>query len=252
MSAETLGLEEAAPAHVDCVFLHGYACSARDWAEVGCDLPGTHVLVDFPGHGTVAGSPSLNFDGLVHATATWLRGLQQPVVVVGHSMGGMVAVRVASAHPRSVRGLVLVDAFPSLNTVVDVFGGAEDPRDPYGYGAVIDRKTPFHIQQHVRASMAEGVHTAGAALHAELMGLDLRADLASITAPTLILIGDRYRDDLQDADSLADRLGFGALTTKRVELVRSHHFVMLEQPNTVARHIEEFLLDQEATLKGMK
>jgi pimeloyl-ACP methyl ester carboxylesterase len=188
----------------------------------------------------------------VDRTAALLARLSRPAVLVGHSMGGMVAMKVAATHPGLIRGLVLADAFPSLPTVVDVFGGAEDADDPFGYGSVIDRETPRDVQDHVRAAMSAGTRTAGADLHAELMALDLREDLAAVTCPVLVLIGDRHQRPAPDPDTLADLLGLAPLTTRFVELVPSHHFVMLERPDMVARHIEEFLLDQEATSKGKK
>lgn len=252
MTAEFVALSDSGVREADTVFLHGYACSARDWSSVADAMPGTSLLVDFPGHGTQAATPSEDFGQLVDRTATLLAGLPRPAVVAGHSMGGMVAMKVAATYPGLIKNLVLAEAFPLLSAVVDEFGGAEDPGDPFGYGSVIDRRTPPEVQANVRASMTVGVQTAGAALHAELMGLDLRADLASIICPALVLIGDRHGVRAADAGGLADRLGFGALRDRRVQLVPSHHFVMLEQPAKVARQIEEFLLDQEATPKGMK
>jgi pimeloyl-ACP methyl ester carboxylesterase len=252
MSVDVIAVNDTGVREADALFLHGYACSAEDWTAVADRLPGTHLLVDLPGHGTQSTAPSAGFGELVDDTAALLARLSRPAVLIGHSMGGMVAMRVAATHPGLIRGLVLADAFPSLPVVVEVFGGAEDPDDPFGYGSVIDRETPADVQSRVRASMSAGIRTAGAHLHAELMALDLRAELAAVTCPVLVLIGDRHRRPAPDPDELADLLGFGALTTRFVELVPSHHFVMLERPDMVARHIEEFLLDQEATSKGKK
>src|SRR5690606_17216146 len=97
---------------VDAGFLHGYACSARDWVPVAERLDGDHLLVDLPGHGSRASSAPAGFASLVDGVAALLAALDRPAVLVGHSMGGMVAVAVAAAHPGLLRGVVLADAFP--------------------------------------------------------------------------------------------------------------------------------------------
>jgi len=252
MTAEIVGFDSAPGIRsVDAVFLHGYACSSRDWVPVVDHLGGHHLLVDFPAHGTRSSTAPAGFSALVDGVAALLAALGRPTVLVGHSMGGMVAIAVAAAHPGLMKGMVLADAFPYLPAVVEVFGGAEDPDDPFGYGSVIDRQTPSDVQARVRASMAAGVVTAGAELHADLMRLDLRPDLAMVRTPALVLVGDRH-DPAARPESLARRLGLDSLRDARVELVSSHHFIMLEQPKTVARHIEEFLLDPGIAPKGKR
>lgn len=243
--------DRSAPARA--VFLHGYACSSQDWMQVAHELgPGRDLLVDFPAHGTAATAPAMGFASLVESTAALLAQLPAPPALLGHSMGGMVAMAVAWSHPHLISGLVLADAFPYLPAVIEVFGGAEDDDDPFGYGSVIDRQTPIEVQARVRASMEAGVRTAPAKLHAELMGLDLRAELSEIAVPTLVLIGDRHGVPPLSAVELSRALGMSGLPNATVQLVPSHHFIMLEQPQTVARHIEKFFLDQEITPKGKK
>jgi (E)-2-((N-methylformamido)methylene)succinate hydrolase len=94
------------------VLLHGLGGSAANWAEVVDRLvPGRRVLaVDLPGHG---GSDPLPrgavLDDYADAVAGAIEGRDgAPALVVGHSFGGQVALRLAVRHPRLVRGLVLV------------------------------------------------------------------------------------------------------------------------------------------------
>ena len=90
-----------------------YAALAADLVQARC----TVVSLDLPGHGECAGprgdipSWKLLRDQLVHAMFTAFRGLpgqplELPVVLLGHSMGGVLALDFALAHPRALRGVV--------------------------------------------------------------------------------------------------------------------------------------------------
>ena len=92
-----------APARV--VALHGWARTRADW---NATLQGYDALaLDLPGFGA---TPAPDRGWSTASYAGWLRecleGLDRPVLV-GHSFGGRVAVRLAAANPELVRGLVL-------------------------------------------------------------------------------------------------------------------------------------------------
>ena len=96
------------------VFIHGIASSSITWTNVIPLLEGGHrcIAIDLLGFG---GSPQpagaqYTLTEHVGALARTIRalGLREPFVLVGHSMGGLIAPRYAARHPRRVRGLVLV------------------------------------------------------------------------------------------------------------------------------------------------
>ncbi|MEZ0383030.1 alpha/beta fold hydrolase [Mycobacterium sp. pW045] len=98
------------------VFLHGGAQNAHTWDTVILGLGQPALAVDLPGHGRSAWrddgdySPQRN----AAAVAPVLRELAPTAeLVVGMSLGGLTAIRVAAAAPELVRRLVLVDVTPS-------------------------------------------------------------------------------------------------------------------------------------------
>ncbi|HLJ07433.1 MAG TPA: alpha/beta hydrolase [Acidimicrobiia bacterium] len=91
--------------------LHGWARSHRDFARVLSPAEGTPldaVALDLPGFGAAPPPPepwgSRDYAALV---AEILPEMDRPVVILGHSFGGRVAIQLASERPGDVAGLVL-------------------------------------------------------------------------------------------------------------------------------------------------
>lgn len=101
------------------VCVHGLGGSHLDWTAIAPLLTRScRVLaLDLPGHGrtrALGRSTSVKADQLLlHRFLTEICG--GPVILVGNSMGGMISILQAAAHPETVTGLVLVD--PALPQV---------------------------------------------------------------------------------------------------------------------------------------
>jgi pimeloyl-ACP methyl ester carboxylesterase len=226
------------------LFLHGYACSSRDWMPVADSISRTHpgYAPDFPGHGESREQAPLTFDELVHFAADAIqRQFWQPPVLVGHSMGGMVGIALAADQPDLVSGIVLADAFPHLPTAAELFGGPDDPSDPFGFGSVMDAQTPRGVQDHIRTTMKRGAERAGTTLFSSLLDVDLRPMLSAISVPSLLLLADRRWITEDKLPALLGGLGYHDLPALATTLIPSHHFVMLEQPGMVAGLLRSFL-----------
>src|SRR2546423_1178149 len=95
------------------VLVHGLGSDATRWLGVARDLARDHrvVLVELPGHGL---SPMVSPFSLEQATLSLDRAIaeqsREPVVLVGHSVGGLVATEEALHAPGRVRSLVLVES----------------------------------------------------------------------------------------------------------------------------------------------
>lgn len=102
------------------VLLHGLLGSGRNLATLGRELAARNadlgiVLFDLTGHGVSpalppgAGTAALATDVLASARAL---GLQPPLALVGHSLGGRVALRAAMLEPASIASVTLLDIAP--------------------------------------------------------------------------------------------------------------------------------------------
>ena len=133
-----LAYEDTGSGYPPLVFVHGAACNRRFWDQQRWRFSSAHrvVTVDLRGHGE-SDAPLERYTVRLFAddvawTCTEL-GIERPVVV-GHSLGGLVALDFASAYPDRVAAAVLIDP-PLLaggdraEVVRDLVGGLRGP-DP--------------------------------------------------------------------------------------------------------------------------
>lgn len=215
------------------VLLHGYTMSHRVWATTVAHLAGRHrvVLPDLRGHGD-SDKPVADLGPERHAAdvAALLDALDlRDATVVGWSFGGMVAMRLAAAHPERLAQVVLVNAagpkylatpdFPDGHTEDDLAGWlrreredlaawrhflmASMPAQPYDA-----RFTDWLWAESLRAptwSMAPMLEAFTRA--------DLRPALPSVAVPALIVHGQ------EDAWCLPAAARYVAAHVKDAELV---------------------------------
>ncbi|MBL8749158.1 MAG: alpha/beta fold hydrolase [Planctomycetes bacterium] len=241
------------------VLLHGYPLDHRMWLDT---MHGplaerrTLVAIDLRGHGASpwCGDAMHTMDLLADDVAAVVHTISdEPVDVVGLSMGGYVAQAVWARHPQLVRSLCLVDTKAkgdddagkagrdaAMRTVLEkgrpaiaaaMAGKLLAPRaetDPHGM--------LLRARLH---SMVEGqpVET----IVADLRGMRERPDrtpmLASITVPTLVVVGSE--DALTPPDE-AKRVA-GAIPGARCVVVPGcGHLTPMENPAAFAREVSAF------------
>jgi pimeloyl-ACP methyl ester carboxylesterase len=90
-------------------YVHGLGGSALDWTLLGGRLADQRrgVAIDLPGFGGSAPLLRYSLPGLARHVASWLATVG-PAHLVGNSLGGAVAVRVAASRPDLVRSLTLI------------------------------------------------------------------------------------------------------------------------------------------------
>ena len=173
------------------LFLHGTGCDSSDWAGVieGLSQNLRCIALDFRGHGqsTVPKRPFTLTDladDVLHLT-NYL-GLQK-FVIVGHSLGGMVAMAVAR-RSSSVVGLVLLEGWTSLSSA----GGAFDPGRFYGS---LSETEISHIQQKSKETQSRFMPKVWNSFWESVKGFDGYAYLAQACIPIYEVFGGMGRND---------------------------------------------------------
>jgi esterase len=97
------------------VVLHGMLGSSRNWQTTGRDLAARfHVLApDLRNHGESPHADTMSYPEMMDDVLAWLdaQGLAR-VILLGHSMGGKVAMLLACRHPQRVERLIVTDIAP--------------------------------------------------------------------------------------------------------------------------------------------
>ena len=169
------------------VMLHGLAVSHRYLMPTAAALADRHpVLVpDLPGFG-LSGKPGRSYDVREHAAfmSAWLdtHGLDR-VAVLGHSFGAEVAAALARMRPDAVTALVLASptADPAARSRRGLIGRwfADLPVEVKRQAAILARDMYDARPWRVWATIGHSVHNR------------IEDDLRQLSAPTLVLGGDR-------------------------------------------------------------
>src|SRR3954449_94685 len=110
------------------VFVHGLFGQGKNWTTIAKGLADRHrvTLFDLPNHGHSPWTDRADYLDMAELVATELERLGEPVTLVGHSMGGKVAMQLALRRPELLRALVVVDIAP---VEYPVKGGRTDDPD---------------------------------------------------------------------------------------------------------------------------
>ena len=238
------------------LFLHGLGGSRTAWEPQLLDLADTYRCVawDMPGYGASAPGPdSLTFSHLAQAVANLLDALEvKRAVVVGLSLGGMVAQHFALEHPGRISSLVLLDTSPAfgLDGTTDAQTWADQRLKPLAEG-----KTPGDIAPMVLQSVAgpqissanlaiaiaamERISPAGLAATVRcLPSHDTRERLPEISCPTLVLVGDL---DTETPPAYSQLLAQLIPQAHYAEVTGAGHLSNLEKPDQVNQLIRNHL-----------
>ncbi|GGB86081.1 esterase [Knoellia flava TL1] len=127
-------------------FLHGLFGQGRNWSTIAKALAGPSgegarcTLVDLPDHGRSPWTETFSFESYAASVAATLRAVDEgPWVVVGHSLGGKVAMTLALTDPTLVDRLVVVDIAPKDYVNLDRFTGYMDEMRRLPLGELRDR-----------------------------------------------------------------------------------------------------------------
>lgn len=236
------------------VLVHGLGSRPGHWLPTARLLARHHrvVLVELPGHGIGAMPEPFSLDGATASLDAALRSVsREPVVLVGHSIGGLVAASEALEHPERVSRLVLVET--ALRPQVE-----GDERAQMLQALATNYRGVLHsayVSFGRDSAQGESLYACAAELDstaiARWIRLAVTADLsrraASLRVPVLAVLAERSWPPGEAWPVTSEALGLTRIP--RLEPMRiagCGHFVMLDRPAELAAAIERFIAGREA------
>lgn len=226
-----------------CLLLHGIGGRATLWAPTIAALaPRPVIAMDMPGYdgtSTALGS----FPELADAAVALLDARSIAVAdVVGHSLGGMIALEIALRHPDRVRRLVIVASSPAFGSREPAFrqtflAARQKPLDEgNGMAGVAAALVPAMLgpaadpaaAPAALAAMASVDEAAYRATLAVLTGFDRRTDLPRVTQPALLIAGEA--DQTAPPRGMA-RMAEAMANARLLVIPGAGHLLPLEAPD---------------------
>lgn len=247
---------EVAGAGRDLVLLHGWAMHGALWDELPARLAGAcrvHV-VDLPGHGLSPDMPSYSLETMTEEVHKCLPG---GAMVLGWSLGALIALHLAHEAPEQVAGLVLIAATPCFCRRADWPQGM--PEDTFGDfvarlgtdpRATVQRflslqsvgsREPRKLAQRARELHAGRPGPCPEALRSGLdilQGTDMRVQVSGIRVPTCLIHGE---GDAVVAPAAARWLAWTMPTAALHVVGDAGHMPFLSHPDDIAALVEEVI-----------
>lgn len=252
----------------DVVLIPGLASSAQVWDATVAQLAPRYRVHAVQVAGFAGTAPRANVSGpvlgptLAAAHDYIVAADLEAAAVIGHSLGGLIAMQLAIEHPADVGRLMVVDALPFIG----IMGGPDETASSIEPQAAALRArllagTQADYTRAEPAVMAQLVKSTGPAAQAAVAAAsasdhrvvaqavyddyttDLRHDLARIRQPlTMLYPWDAAHGIPQAAFDGLYRSAFAPLPQAKLQRVDgSFHFIMLDQPAIFGQAVEAFL-----------
>jgi pimeloyl-ACP methyl ester carboxylesterase len=241
-------LKTGAVARFEIVLIHGLGGAAAEWDGLAPYLMGTFKVGSFElaGHGRT--QPVLNPSVVSEAErlGEYLRtsGMTYPTLV-GHGLGGMVALQYALDHPGEIHRLILIDTAPrqlaDAGQKQDVGRRLVEDYDGFVSQRYALMSPDDEISQHI-LDMALRTHAPTfVSLLMSSFDFDLTARLRTLSVPLLVIGSELMFPDPEQTQAMLSTYGFDqarSLSFKRFG--KTGHYVMLEQPVMLASVLMAF------------
>lgn len=258
------------------ILIPGLSCGSWTWDDAIRTFSPTHALyvVTLAGFDGLPAPPSGDpLDAADRSIATLVANekLDRPVIV-GHSLGGFLALRYGTEHSDTIRGVVSIDGTPvyppfaqyspadrknAAGVFADRLRAASGAQYLSGQRAIVATMVTDPKQAAQTATLTSKSDQASVATYsAALFAADLRPQLPTLTAPTLEIAPvsttpmpfEVPESATQTIDQRADvyrkfytALMAGTPNVKVVTIENSRHFVMIDQPKALDDAMTAFL-----------
>ncbi len=227
------------------ILIHGAGGTHLSWPPQIRRLGGEKIYApDLPGHGKSEGSGRQSINEYTEDMAAFMGDLKiRAAVIVGHSMGGAVALTLALKYPKQVLGLGLLGAGPNLRVAPSLL---ETTGNPNTFESAVEMVNGNSFSAETPQNLIELSKRTMLKIRQPVLSGDLQScnefdatdQLKNIKVPTLIICG---AEDRMTPVKLSKSLRGGIVGSQLHVLEHAGHMVMVEQPNAVADLLKQFI-----------
>ncbi len=252
----------------DVILIPGNSSHPEIWDDIARRLTPTHRVHRVHVRGFAGLDAGANAEGpfiepVAHAIAEYMAAENlQGAAVIGHSLGGSLAMTVASHHPELVGRLMIVDMVPfngvwfappgataaSVVPIADATAARLAGMTPEQWAAAASQAVASMVTDEAKRALptrhaAQTDNRVAARAMRDLIATDLRPDLARLTIPVTVLYvhGPNIPLDGSIIDAVFAQQ-YAVLPSAQLKFIPdSRHFIMLDQPEVFASEVNAFL-----------
>lgn len=246
---------EVVGAGPDVVLIPGLSSSKETWRRTAERLRGRYRLhlvqvAGFAGEPPRANASGAFFDPVLAELDAYMAALPKPPVVMGHSLGGTLALAMAERSPARMSKVLIVDSLPFYGVLMGGPSATADSVRPMAEGMrkqMVGRMpepmarqmaaqmvtAPADVDRVVAWMMASDPQVTARAMTDDMVA-DLRPDLGKVRSPVTVIYETPIKPMIE--------AGYAALGPKTLVAVPdAKHFIMYDQPARFDAEVDRFL-----------
>lgn len=233
------------PRSIPVVLLHGVGGTHLSWPPELRRLGRYRTFsIDLPGHGKSGSHGEQDITTYAQRVSEWMHSIKLPrAVIIGHSMGGGIALEIAHKYPNRVIGLGLISTGARLTVNP---GLLENSANPSAYPTVVDNIISWSFSQNASPRIVEIIRKRFLEERQSVLSGDLQAcnqfdittHLPAISIPTIVICGE---NDRMTPHRLSQLLTSKMQKASLSIIPEAGHMVILENPSAVRGALISFL-----------
>ncbi len=239
------------------IFIPGFSCSGDVWNETKSlfEKDYTCYVLTMPGFAGATPEENPSFDKWTKSISAFIqeKKIDKPIII-GHSMGGGLAMAIAAEHPELVSKIVVVDALPCLPAMMSPMFKVKENNDCSPIVSQITAASNEQFEQMQKANIAQLASDTSkhelivgwsmksdrktfAEMYCDFMNTDLRSKISTVNCPALILLEPEFKS----AGTAVEEQYKNLKTAELQYAGKGLHFIMFDDKEWYLAQLNKFI-----------
>jgi pimeloyl-ACP methyl ester carboxylesterase len=239
------------------IFIPGFSCSGEVWNETKSIFEKyfTCYTLTMAGFAEVKAQPGATFKNWENSIANYIKenNIEKPIVI-GHSMGGGLALALASDYPELIEKIIVIDALPCLAALMNPAFKTEEKPDCSALINQMISATDEQFYQMQKMSISRLVADTSkqelvvgwsvksdrrtfAEMYCDFSNTDLREKIKTIKCPSMVLLEEYFKNIKPAIEEQYKNLGNADIQYSNKGL----HFIMYDDKEWYFNQLNKFI-----------